>query len=330
MQAAKQSGRAPSRRHVLAGGTAIALTIATPVRAQVGTGERRVITLPEQPSKYVAPRKVTVVLPADYKGVSWDFPVLYVLDGQKIGLDQAGRDINANLVNELDMLASQGKARDAIVVGVWSSKDRLREFLPGRALSLFPERFQAQAEAACNGKALSDNLMRYLVEELKPAIDRTFRTLTSPGDTGILGSGMGGLAALYAFAYGRKTFGNAACISGAEPLLPYGSLKLQPAEVTPIEKALARSFENGIPRAGKRRLYLDYGNVGKDLFSTGFHGTIEPVLWDRGFREGANFVADGAPLPDMTEHSEGHRLRAALSLILQPRPFEPALPGEDF
>lgn len=320
-----------TRRQLLAGGGAALATLTMPAAARAVADRPRSLTLPAQPSRFVAPRKVTVFLPESYYSVSWGFPVLYVLDGQKLVGNSAGSGVHANLVGQLDALAAQSKARAAIVVGIWSSEARMREFLPARALARFAPRFQTKAETACDGPALSDDLVRYLAEELKPSIDQTFRTLPSLEDTSILGSGMGGLAALYAFGYARKSFGNAACISAAEPLLPYGSLNLQADDVTPIEKALERCFDEAIPpAAGKRALYIDYGNVGRDLFSTGFQGEIEPVLWRRGYREGRNLATDGAPLPDMTENSELHRLRAALTVILKPCPFVPALPGEDF
>ena len=56
-------------------------------------------------------------------------------------------------------------------------------------------------------------MMRWVVEELKPLIDRELPTLTSRKDTWIAGSSMGGLMSLYAVTAFNDVYSRAACLS---------------------------------------------------------------------------------------------------------------------
>jgi predicted alpha/beta superfamily hydrolase len=55
--------------------------------------------------------------------------------------------------------------------------------------------------------------MKWLVEKLKPYVDKTFRTLPDREHTAICGSSMGGLIALYGVSAYNHVFGKAACLS---------------------------------------------------------------------------------------------------------------------
>jgi predicted alpha/beta superfamily hydrolase len=57
--------------------------------------------------------------------------------------------------------------------------------------------------------------MEWIVGEVKPMIDRDYRTLPDREFTGIGGSSMGGLMALYAGARYNHIFSKAACVSSA-------------------------------------------------------------------------------------------------------------------
>ena len=72
-----------------------------------------------------------------------------------------------------------------------------------------------RAVAAGKKESRFESYARFLIEELKPKIDREYRTRPGPADTGVLGSSMGGICSLaLAWEYPR-TFGLAASLSGA-------------------------------------------------------------------------------------------------------------------
>ena len=57
--------------------------------------------------------------------------------------------------------------------------------------------------------------MRWIIEDIKPVIDRDFRTIPFRECTGIGGSSMGGIMALYGAVHYNRWFSKAACISSA-------------------------------------------------------------------------------------------------------------------
>ena len=309
-----------SRRSLIAAGLAIAASAALPP-ARGTTSWARAVEFPPIASAHVASRRTTIWLPADYDRVSWGFPVLYLHDGQSA-------EFSARVVETLEALVREGRAEPAIVVGIWSGADRLREFCPGSAVADFPAVTRSWIESACGGTSMSDAYVRYLAEELKPAIDAVFRTRTGSGDTSIMGRGMGGMAALDALGRRPDVFGNASWISGPLPLAPYGQVKVPDDEVAGVERALEQAFGRIIPEAGSHRLYLDYGDARTDLFASGFQGAAEPLLYDKGYRRGYDLLCEGAPHADARRVSEDEKLRAALSLMLRAGGCPPN-PGED-
>ena len=64
-------------------------------------------------------------------------------------------------------------------------------------------------------KPMGRATMDWIVEEIKPMIDANYRTLPDREFTGIGGSSMGGLMALYAGAQYNHVFSKAACVSSA-------------------------------------------------------------------------------------------------------------------
>lgn len=315
-----------SRRSLVVAGAALAIGGVIPAaRAVPRSG--RFVDLPPVPSAHVAPRRVTVWLPAEYDRVSWGFPVVYLHDGQLMA-DPDGGTFHHGIGNTLADLVGRQATEPAIIVGIWSSADRRREFSPAAFIPTLPRSLQLRVESACGGPALSEAYLRYLTEELKPAIDRLLRTRPGPADTSILGSGMGGMAALYAVGQRPDLFGSAAWLADAGPLVPYGKTILSGEEVTGVEHAFERAFDRIIPKAGRHRFYLDYGDCGTDLFAYPFQAAADPVLYDRGYRRGRDLVSEGAPHPDFRRVSDDEKLRAALSLLLRPSGCAPR-PGED-
>ena len=59
----------------------------------------------------------------------------------------------------------------------------------------------------------SDGYLAFLVEELKPFVDATYRTLPDQPHTLVMGSSMGGLISLYALEQYPHVFGGAGCLS---------------------------------------------------------------------------------------------------------------------
>ena len=163
--------------------TAFELSGAPPVPPGV-TGTLR--THESLSSKFVDARRVDVWLPPGYeKDPSRRFPVLYMHDGQNLfdpALSYIGVDWGMD--EAMTRLATEGSVREAIIVGVWNTPKRFEEYMPAKAVSEsgLPDDWPGLAWMRKSSIA-SDAYLRFLVEELKPFVDTTYRTLPGRGDT---------------------------------------------------------------------------------------------------------------------------------------------------
>lgn len=134
-------------------------------------------------------RMVRVWLPPGYETGEGKYPVVYVQDGQNF-FDPGGPfgSWSADKVAEEEMKA--GRVRPAILVGIDNTPDRVREYLPPP--DVVPKGRPAEGEV---GRA--DLYARYLLDVVKPYVDRTYRTLPERETTGVLGASMGGVVSHY-------------------------------------------------------------------------------------------------------------------------------------
>jgi predicted alpha/beta superfamily hydrolase len=151
-----------------------------------------------------ATRRVWVYLPPRYTfETERRYPVLYLHDGQNV-FDGATSFV-AGQEWEVDeaaqRLVERSEIEPPIVVAVDNGGER-------RAAEYTPTR---DRRSGAGGGA--DAHRRMLVEELKPWVDRTYRTRPGPESTAIGGSSLGALAALYVALTHPETFGAAAALS---------------------------------------------------------------------------------------------------------------------
>lgn len=136
-------------------------------------------------------RDILIYLPPSYATGERRYPVLYMHDGQNLFDDAtsyAGHDWRAD--ETLEALSAEGY--EAIVVGMYhGGEQRLVEYNP------FPGKFPGRGEEH----------VAFLCENLKPFVDKNFRTRSGHAATGVFGSSMGGLISLYAFFRRPDIFG---------------------------------------------------------------------------------------------------------------------------
>ena len=128
-------------------------------------------------------RRISALLPHDYEATDRHYPVLYLHDGQNL-FDENAPYGNWAIDQTLAQLKEEG-FEDVIIIAIdHGGEDRISEYSP----------FSSQRY----GKGQGILYLRFLLETLKPYVDRTFRVLTDREHTGIGGSSMGGLISLYA------------------------------------------------------------------------------------------------------------------------------------
>ncbi len=138
-------------------------------------------------------RDVLVYLPPGYRRARRRrYPVLYLLDGQNVfdaatsyagvewGVDEtAQRLIGKKWIEPLIIVATDN-----------TGENRIHEYAPTRGV------IDTTAKRKRRSRGGLRKFGRFLTEELKPFIDRTYRTEPDAGSTGLGGSSLGGLATL--------------------------------------------------------------------------------------------------------------------------------------
>ena len=146
------------------------------------------------PSKVLGNRReVLVYLPPGYRRFSRkDYPVLYLHDGQNVfdaatafagvewGVDEtAERLIQKKLIEPLIIVAAAN-----------TGEERIHEYAPTRGV------IDARAKRKKRSRGLARLYGHFLMNELKPFIDRKYRTKREAAFTALGGSSLGGLVTL--------------------------------------------------------------------------------------------------------------------------------------
>ena len=168
----------------------------------------RIDRLPALPSQHIAPRGLQVWLPPGYeKDTTRRYPVLYLHDGQAL-FDTAEIAAEWQVDETAQRLITSGRIAPCIIVGIANTKDRIADYTPVPGLL---GNFPGAPTQPVGGNAPAYG--RYLVEELKPFIDKTYRTQPEVGATSVGGSSLGGLVSLWLLAHHPNTYGAALVVS---------------------------------------------------------------------------------------------------------------------
>ncbi len=179
------------------------------------------------------PRTIAIWLPPSYADSTDRYPVLYLHDGQNLfdaSTAAFGTEWNAD-ETATDRI-EQNRISPVILVGIWNTPDRIMEYTPT---------FDKSIGAGGSG----DAYVHFLVEELKPFIDRSYRTRPDRKSTVIGGSSLGGLISLYACEKSSSTFSGCAAIS---PTLGWD------------DEAFLKGVEQSAEWVHSTRIWLDMGS----------------------------------------------------------------------
>lgn len=211
------------------------------------------------PSRAVPARPVEVWLPPGYDGRR-PHAVVYMHDGQMLFDASTTWNKQAWAVDRVAApLLAAGALRDFIVVGIWNRPEqRHSEYFPQAFLPMLQG--SAVAERYLRGQVKfspsSDAYLRFIVEELKPAIDARYATDPTPESTFLMGASMGGLVSLYGLCEYPRVFGAAAALS-THWIGVYERNDDIPGAALAYLKAK-------LPAAGRLKLYMDRGTADLD------------------------------------------------------------------
>lgn len=144
-------------------------------------------------------KAVWIYLPPDYHSSQKNYPVLYMHDGQNV-FDNYTSFMGEWEVDEtLNRLQQDSADYGCIVVGLESGPFRVQELTPYS----HPQ----------YGGGDGDKYIQFIIQNLKPWVDSTYRTLKSPQFTAIGGSSLGGLISFYAHQSYPQIFGKSLVFS---------------------------------------------------------------------------------------------------------------------
>jgi predicted alpha/beta superfamily hydrolase len=177
-------------------------------------------------------RNINVWLPPGYEETDKRYPVLYLQDGQNLfdestaafGVEWRADESAMELITKQEISA-------LIIVGIWNTADRMDEYT-----------LTKDEQLGRGGRGL--DYIRFIVEELKPLIDRTYRTRTDRESTSIGGSSLGGLIAMHACLENPDVFGRCLAFS---PSLGWD------------QERLLQSLQSGTKWPANVRLWLSMG-----------------------------------------------------------------------
>lgn len=316
----------PTRRrftHALALGTMLPQLACSTMADRLPTvSVGRIERLPDLRSVHVEPRHVDVWLPEGYGGGA-RHPVVYLHDGEamfdgRLTMSRTGWHIDRAVA----AWAARRQAAAPLLVAVWSHETRRHsEYFPQPMLDrLSPaarERAWAQVpllmrpwagDMVKEGRSRSEAYLKFLVEELKPAVDARFATRPDRDSTFLMGSSMGGLISVHALLSHPQVFGAAAAMSTHWVGLFERNDEISDAALAWLREALPA-------RPGRLRLYLDRGTVEMDAQYAHARGQVDALLRERGFGEPlvVSRVVEGA---GHNERDWGARALAPLSFLL--------------
>jgi predicted alpha/beta superfamily hydrolase len=180
------------------------------------------------------------------------YPVLYMHDGQNLFFPgEAFQGHHWRIAETLTLLDAMSLVDKVLVVGIYPNAREENYTRPG---------YQQYG--------------RFVVESLKPEIDRSFRTLTGPATTAVMGSSLGGVVSFYMAWEWPETFGMAACLSST-----FGWRD-------DLRERVSREPRRNL------RLYLDSGWPRDNYEAT---REMRTLLKGRGYQEGKDLFYLGFP-----------------------------------
>lgn len=210
-------------------------------------------------------RDLIVWLPPDYDEKN-KYPVLYMHDGQNLFDPKTSAfGIDWQVDESLDSLIKADAVEPMIVVGIYNTSDRMKEYIPG------PK---------------GDAYMKFIVEQVKPLIDKDYSTRPEREYTLVGGSSAGGTISFMMLWNYSNTFSKAICMSPA--------FKIQ--EIDVVKDVLNHEGERK-----EFKIYIDNGGVGlEEKLQPGIDEMME-ALQKKGYRldEDIFYLVD-----EKAQHSE--------------------------
>jgi enterochelin esterase-like enzyme len=255
----------------------------TQVKPGVSSG--KIVHYSQFASKYVRARDINVWLPDGYS-TEQRYDVLYMHDGDMLFDKELSWNAQSWEVDEVaGALIGSGELKPFIVVGISNGGElRHSDYFPQKPFEALTAQqqesiYQSKREDGVpvfKARVASDNYLKFLVEELKPMIEKRFSVSTGPEHTFVMGSSMGGLISIYAIGEYPDVFGGAACLSTHWP-------GVFSSKNNPIPDAFYDYLREHLPSPETHRIYFDFGTETLDAMYPELQAKVDTIMRDKGF-----------------------------------------------
>ena len=220
-------------------------------------------------------RAIDVWLPENYS-TDKKYAVLYMQDGQMLfDGTQTWNNQEWKLDETLSELMTNGEIKDVIVVGIWNSSNRYAEYYPEKSLDYLPADIKTLKTTEMNNDPKADEYLSFIVNDLKPFIDKTYSVNTNQSNTYIGGSSMGGLISWYALCEYPAVFGGAICMS-----THWANNELDSPS---IPDSFRKYLLNKMPSPATHVVYFDHGTIGLDANYPQHQALTDTIMLYKGY-----------------------------------------------
>jgi len=213
-------------------------------------------------------------------------------------------------------LLEEGKIQDCIVVGVANvGRTRMQEYFPQDVADRYSPELKAFAKSMRmgEGELLGNNYMRFLVEEVKPFIDKTYSTKKDREHTFHMGSSMGGLLSSYAVTKCPEVFGGAGCLS-THSILYLANSEAARASVDAANLCYVDYLRENL-KPNSCKVYMDRGDQTLDAQYPKYQDRLDRMFKEAGWDE-AHYVSKVYPGHAHEEKAWASRLEVPVLFLL--------------
>jgi predicted alpha/beta superfamily hydrolase len=147
-------------------------------------------------------RTIIVYLPPNYEDSGRSYPVFYMHDGNNIfNAKTSFTQVEWEVDETAEELIKNKIIEPVIIVGIYNNSDRINEYTPYKDKNF--------------GGGKGNLYLEFIINQVKPFIEKEYRISKGRNNTAIGGSSLGGLISLYAILKYQDLFSKSAVISPA-------------------------------------------------------------------------------------------------------------------
>lgn len=238
------------------------------------------------------------------------YPTIYMHDGQNL----FDNTVTFNHQSwEMDSVTDNLIRRDLIeapvIVGIHSRpKTRIGDLMPEKALQMIENLPDSLDFYGTPIIVKGDDYASFVVNNLKPLMESKYNLSSSPEETIVMGSSMGGLISAYIISEYPEVFGGAGCLST--------HWIGDPERQWPLTDVILRYLDQHLPSPANHKLYFDHGTQGIDAYYGDAEAQVLELVKSKGYVEGKSLMSYFADGDDHQERYWMNRVWRPLTFLL--------------